>query len=164
MSCSDEKRRRVIIGLGVFYLVFLLAAVATTSFKYRGLYVSPAIESTLGEDEVVEVWNGKYESPYAEYRRFIVPIWFALGIYLPVWAAVVGISKRSFRLSLAALAVGGAITVMALSLLPTVYFPFDKYPVAMIWTMWSLPWIAGSLIVTAVSVSLLTRRKDAESS
>ena len=91
MNPSDQLIRRVITGFGVFYLVFLLGAVAITSFKFRDYYVPPALDPTLGEDAVLQLWDLNYEHRYREYKRFILPIGLSLALFLPIWAAALGV-------------------------------------------------------------------------
>jgi hypothetical protein len=160
MKRSDQLLRRVITGFGVFYLVFLLGAVAATGFKYRDLYAPPALDPTLGEDAVLRVWELNYEHRYREYRRSVRAIGLSLALFLPIWAAALGVWKNSVRKGLIALAGGGVVTVLALSLLPWVYFPFDKYPVAALWVMGAAPWAALSWALLTLFGRTLRQRRD----
>jgi hypothetical protein len=159
MKLTDQRIRYLVTGLGGFYLVFLLSVVGTTAFKYRDYYAPPAIDQTLGEDAVLDVWNLKYEARYKEYRHSVRAIGLSLAVFLAIGAGALGVWKNSFSKGLIALGAGGLVTVLALSILPLVYFPFDSYSVAAVWLFGASPWII--LTWAVLTIFGLTLRKFA---
>jgi hypothetical protein len=155
---SDQRIRRVIWGLGVFYLVVLLGTVSTTALKFRDYYTAPVLDRAQGEDAVLQSWELNYEQRYTAYRQFVKVIGLILALYLPIWAAALGVWEKSIWKGLIALAVGGVATVLALSALPLVYFPFDQYPVSALWVIGGLPWIALTWAVVTICGRILRQR------
>ena len=83
-----------------------------------------------------------------------------LSLYLPIWAAALGVWERSVWKGLIALAVGGVVTVLALSALRLVYFSFDQYPVSALWFMGGLPWIALTWALVTISGRILLQWRN----
>ena len=160
MKYACTPTRRLIIGFGIFYLILLIAAVAATGFKYRDYYIPPALDRALGENEVLRIWNNSYEARYKDYRQFVGIVSVGLGLYLTLWAAAVGVSERSLIKGLGALFAGSFVTILALSILPWIYFPLDQYPVAALWVIGVSPWIALSWLVLTVTGRLVQQRLD----
>jgi hypothetical protein len=76
---------------------------------------------------------------------------FALAILLGLTAAIFGRSQRSILHGAGLLVAGLAITIAVLSLLPTIWFPLDRYPVAALWVIGGgVPLAAGTWLVLAL--------------
>ena len=157
-TSSDQRIRRVVVGLGVFYLVVLLGTVSTTALVFRDYYAAPVLNRALGEDAVLQSWELDYEQRYTDYRQFVRVIGLILALYLPIWAAALGVWEKNIWKGLIALAVGGFATVLALSALPWVYFPFDQYPVSALWLIGGLPWIALTWGLVTILGRILRQR------
>ncbi len=160
MKNSSIPVRRLLTGFGVFYLILLLAAVAATSFKYRDYYMPPALDRDSGENEVLRIWNNSYEARYKDYRQFVGIVSAGLGLYLTLWGVAVGVWESNLFKGLIALVAGSFVTILALSVLPWIYFPFDQYPVAALWVIGVSPWIALGWLVLTVTGRIVRRRMD----
>lgn len=116
--------------------------------------------NSWGEDEVLRVWNANYETRYNDYKQFVGIVCVGLGLYLTLWAAAVSVWEKSIIKGLLALVAGGFVTVLALSILPWVYFSFDKYPVAAVWVIGGSPSIAFGWVVLTLLGRILLHRFD----
>jgi hypothetical protein len=156
---SEPRTRRIVLDFGLVYLALLLGAVAVTGWQYREYYATPRLDRTMDENAVLQEWNRSYAERYRDYRSFLRPITLGLALYLSAWAAALGVWKKSVWKGLLALAGGAMVTVVALSALPTIYFPFDQYSVAAVWVMSGLPWIAATWALLTLAGRMLSRHK-----
>lgn len=86
----------------------------------------------------------------AETGAGIVGAGLVLALSLGVAAAAFGLYHGSLLHSVGALVVGSLLTIGAVSLLPTVWFPLDRYPVGL-WLFSGLPAAAAAwTLVTAI--------------
>jgi hypothetical protein len=90
-----------------------------------------------------------------QFRLFTRAAGFSLAVLVGISSALLGIARGSLRRSVAALALGTALTVFALHTLPTVWFPRDGYPIGARWVM------AGAVpIAAAIWLILVLLRRD----
>jgi hypothetical protein len=140
-SVAQTQARGTVAALTLLYVVFLAAGVTITGWEYRDFYDEPRLDRTRGEDAVLQEWNRNYQQRYAEYRGSLRTVTLGLALLLSAWAAALGTCQRSVWKGLLAVLGGALVTGTALSLLPTVYFPFDQYSVGALWLMGGLPWV-----------------------
>jgi hypothetical protein len=80
-------------------------------------------------------------------------------VLLGAAAGLFGVAQRSVAHGAAALATGALCTVAALSLLPTIWFPLDRYPAGFLWAVGGLPTAAITAAVVAAAGELAARRR-----
>lgn len=122
---TTEQKKRFVITTGFIYIVILLAAVISGAIAFHDLY-TPPVEAERTSLPATSLINEVY-------GRFLAASGLALALYLAIWAALFGVWRRSYGQGLLALAVGTIATIVALAVLPWVYFPFDRYPAPMAW-------------------------------
>ena len=156
--------RRVALA-GIVYLCILAGFCLYTSFAWNELYRNGPVMKTLtsmGEDEAIAVFDAKYRQSYENYHSFFRPFLLALALYLGIWSAVFGLWRGHWLWGLGALAAGGFLSVLALSLLPTMYFPLDRYPLAALWVIGNAFTIGASWLLVTVIGRLLLADRQAE--
>jgi len=146
-----DPRRRVFLAMGALYVAALCIVVIFGAVTFQRLYTDtpPRPISLEHEDVLIRTFDAQYRERYEDYKRFLGPSGGALAIYLGIWAAAFGVWRRKHWLGLAALAAGGVTTVLALSVLPWVYFPLDQYAVPAVW-------IFGNVMPIAIAWLLVT--------
>jgi hypothetical protein len=149
---------RAATGLCLLYVCVLVSAVAYGAWAYREFYPAPPF-SVFGapeasEDALVASYEQALLGAFGGYRVFASVVGFSLAALLGLTAAVFGVAQKSILHGAGLLVAGVTITIPALSLLPTVWFPLDRYPVAALWLIGGgVPLAAGTWLVLA----LLTR-------
>ncbi|MFH1071205.1 MAG: helix-turn-helix transcriptional regulator [Candidatus Glassbacteria bacterium] len=158
-----ETAGRKVLLAGAVYLCILFGFCVYTGFAWSELYQNRPPSRTLtsmSEDELIEVFDAKYRQSYEDYHSFFRPFLLGLGLYLGIWSAVFGLWRRHWLWGLGALAAGGILTVVPLSLLPRMYFPLDQYPLAALWVIGNAFTIGASwLLVTVIGRLLLADRE-----
>ena len=84
---------------------------------------------------------------FGRYRTFAFASGLVLAILLGVASALFGLWQRSVSHGAGAFLAGTVLTVAALSFLPTIWFPLDRYPVGALWLM-------GGLLTVALGACL----------
>jgi hypothetical protein len=112
---------RVVVGTGIALLAVIAGAAAYLGITYSSLYdgreVAGVVRENLSES----------------YRGALSIVGSALAVIIPFWAAFTGRRLQSVRAGLVALAAGMGAMVVALSLVPWVYFPSDQYAASWLW-------------------------------
>jgi len=135
MNLKTQSIGRLVYGAGTFYLIGLLAVVAYAAVTFRSFYqvMPPTLESQLNDG----------------YRQFLGSSGLVLALFLGIGSAAFGIWKASYWQGLIVLAIGTITTLLALSVLPWVQFPFDQYAASAGWLMGNfIPVIMSWLLVT----------------
>ena len=156
---------RGVILTGVAYFCLLAGFCLYTGFAWSELYQNRPPAKTmvsLSEDEVIAVFDAKYRRIYEDYHSFFRPFLLSLALYLGIWSAVFGLWRGHWLWGLGALAAGGLLSVVALSLLPWMYFPLDQYPLAALWVMGNAVTIGASWLLVTVIGRLLLADRQAE--
>ena len=122
---TTDQKKRLVITTGFIYLAILLAAVIYGAIAFHDLY-TPPVEAERTSLPATSLINEGY-------GRFLTSSGLALALYLAIWAGLFGVWRRSYGQGLLALAVGTIATIVALAVLPWVYFPFDRYPAPAAW-------------------------------
>jgi hypothetical protein len=154
---TTDPRTRIFLTTGALYLVTLLLVVAPGAVMFRDLYSKPQRLIHVGdEDTLIKAYDIHYRAAYDSYRRFIRPAGAGLAIYLAIWTATFGVWRKKHWQGIVALAAGSAATVLAFSLLPSMYFPLDQYPVSALWVMGNvfplgIAWILATLFGRALT-------------
>jgi len=130
-----SKQGLLIIGSGIFYILFLFAMVALTANLFHQFYnVMP---------------SAKEFELNAPYRQFLAVLGISLAVYVGVWSAFFGVWRKKIWQGLVALFTGIAITISALELLPWIQFPYDQYPA-------SAGWLMGNIFIIAITWLIIT--------
>jgi len=134
-----EKTRRFVLIPGVIYLVILVAVSAGAAIAFRDLYSERPYDALATLSEA--------------YRRFLRIGGAGLALYIGIWAGVLGAWRRNLWHGLALLAAGTATTLLALSPLPWVRFPFDRYAAPAAWILGNaVPLVIGWAVATAAGL------------
>jgi hypothetical protein len=135
-------------GWWLGYLALLAPVVAYAVVRFAPLY--PA-DSLATEPELSR-----------QYKAFVGLSGFGLAVFLGIGAAAYGAWRASVWRGAAALALGAATTVAALSVVPMVRFPEDQYPPAALWVMADLPALAVAFVVATLAGRLIARGREPE--
>jgi hypothetical protein len=156
---AEEVRKtmfRIVVAVGLLYVGSLALANGYGAIMFGEFYDPPAFSrfgaAGADEDTLVAAYERALTGEYGRYRTFVVGTGFGLAILLGIGSAIFGRWQRSLLHGAGAFALGSALTIVSLSLLPTVWFPLDRYSVAALWVMGGgLPLAAGAwLLATAV--------------
>lgn len=107
------KLGTVIVSVGIAYLIILLTMTAYGASAFHQFYenMPPAIEAQLNEG----------------YRHFLSFSGIGLALYLGIWSGIYGVWRKRIWQGAGFLALGMAVTIAALELLPWIQYPHDKY-------------------------------------
>lgn len=135
MTHTGSLGRFVLIP-GAIYLVVLIAVSAGAAIVFRDLYTERPYETLASSSEA--------------YRWFLRIGGAGLALYIGIWAGAFGAWRKNHWHGLALLAAGTAATLLALSPLPWVRFPFDRYAAPVVWiSANAVPLVIGWAVATA---------------
>lgn len=139
-----DRHGRLILVAGLIYAVAVIAVVASAAFVFRGLYADKPYATVMEMNDA--------------YRGFLRISGPGFALYLGTWAAAYGAWRRSTWQGMVVLAAGTISTMLVLSALPWVRFPFDQYAAPAAWIMSNaIPLGIGWAVVT---VACLRARRD----
>jgi hypothetical protein len=124
-------------GLIAMYLCALAGVVGYGAIRYGEFYPPPAF-TTFGtpaasETTLLDAYAQALTGEFGAYRTFAAAAGLSLAVLLGIASATFGLWQRSMLHGLGAFAAGAAVTIAALQLMPTVWFPLDRYPVSALW-------------------------------
>ncbi len=136
MPLETRTISRIALAAAGFYFLGLLAVIVYAANSYGPLYAT----STWGAEAQL----------FGDYHQFLRGAGMGLAGYLLIWSVGFGLWKDAYWKGLLALAVGFAVTALALGALPYVRFPNDQYPPEALWITGSIrvrpiPWAAFPL-------------------
>jgi len=139
---AGEARDGILRAAAVLLILYVCALAGTVGYgahRFDEFYEPPAF-SRFGaphahEDELLAAHEVAMAGEFGAYRTFTVAAGFALAALLGVTSALFGLSQRSIPHGAAALGAGLALTIAAFALLPTIWFPLDRYPAGALWLM-----------------------------
>ena len=130
---------RAAVAAGLIFVCAMALANAYGAVRFRGFYDPPAFTRvaapSAGEDALLAAYDEALAGELGRYRTFALATGLVLAVLLGVTAAAVSVWQASLLHGAAALVAGAAATIVALSLLPPIWFPFDRYPPAALWVM-----------------------------
>jgi len=137
---GNEKRDwmfKLVVGLAVLYACALATAVGYGAARFGEFYQPPAF-SIFGapnahEDVLIAAYEQAMTGDFGRYRVFVTAVGFSLAVLLGASSALFGLWQRSLLHGAGAVLAGAAITIVAFELLPTVWFPLDRYPAGALW-------------------------------
>jgi len=154
VSETRDSMFRIAVGLSVLYVCALAATVGYGAIGFGEFYQPPGF-SVFGapnahEDVLLATYEQAMSGHFGRYRLFTTAAGFSLAVLLGATAALFGLWQKSLPHGAGALAAGAALTIVAFELLPTVWFPLDRYPVGALWVM------GGGIPLAACSWLLVT--------
>ena len=87
------------------------------------------------------------DGEFGRYRRFMVGSVVVVGALLGMASALFGLWFRRVLFGIGAFAAGGVLTIAAFELMPTVWFPLDRYAVGFVWLLRGAPVAAAIWLV-----------------
>lgn len=151
-----------------FVAALFLAAAVTVAVGYGGwrfhdFYAAPSFSQfgasgPVDEDRLLVAYAVALTGDFGRFKAYVISIGGALAVLLGAAAGLFGLAQRSVVHGAAALATGALCTVAALSLLPTIWFPLDRYPAGFLWALAGLPTAATTAAVVAAAGGLAARR------
>lgn len=139
---SIERRDglfRLWAGATMLYVTAVVCIVGYGALEFREFYQPPSF-SVFGapdahENALIAAHEQALGGEFGRYRVFARVAGFSLALLLGATSALFGLWQRSLLHSTGALLAGSAFTVVAFELLPTVWFPLDRYAVGALWVM-----------------------------
>ena len=124
-------------GLSLLYICALTVVVGYGALRFGEFYQPPGF-SVFGapnahEDVLIAAYEQAMTGDFGRYRMFTLVAGFSLAAVLGATSALFGLWQRSLPHGAAALCAGTVVTILAFELLPTVWFPLDRYPVGALW-------------------------------
>lgn len=156
---STEKRDSmfgIVVAVSILYVCTLALATGYGAIRFGEFYQPPAFSSVGAPEQHEDVLIAAYEQAltgeFGRYRTFALGASLMLAVLMGVATAAFGVWQRSILLGTGAFAAGAVLTIVAVSLLPTIWFPLDRYPVGALWVMGgSFPLAAATwLLVTVI--------------
>lgn len=147
---TTPQRASLMLGTGCWlgYLSCLAPIVIYAAVRFDALY---SADSLTTEPDLSQ-----------QYKAFVSVTGIAMAICLGIVAAAFGVWRTSVPQGLLALALGAAITVVALSLVPFVRFPEDQYPPAALWVMSDGLPLLVTFVIATLAGWLITKGKNLE--
>lgn len=137
-------QRTAVRAAGLVYLIALVTFVLVTAAAFRALYAPGAEASSILS---------------AAYREFLTDSGRLMAVAVGAWAAAVGLCWRGWWRGPAALAVGAGVTLIALSFLPWIRFPFDQYAAPAAWVFANGMLLAGTWVLVGMTVRIVSRSR-----
>jgi hypothetical protein len=138
VSETRDSMFKLAVGLSILYVCVLMGVVGYGSIKFGEYYQPPTFSKFV---------NGEFGA----YRIFTVAAGFSLAMFLGAASALFGLWQKSLLHGGGALIAGTAFTIAAFQLLPTVWFPLDRYPVGAVWLMGGgVPFAACTCLVVTL--------------
>lgn len=138
-SDPDRLSARALIG-GATYVAVLVATIGYGALRFQQFYEPPAFSrfseaASTNEDALIAAYTQALDGDFGQYRAYVTRANIVLALMLGVTAGLFGLAQRSPAYGAAVFALGVACTAGILSLMPTIWFPLDRYPVGFAWTM-----------------------------
>jgi hypothetical protein len=139
----ERPLSRASVGAVLLFVCALTGVVSYSAIRFGEFYAPPAFNQ-LGapgahEDELIAAYEAARGGTLGEYKRFVNGAGLALAVLLGFAAGMFGLWQKSPFHGLGALATGAVLTIVALELMPTIWFPFDTYAVGAVWVVGGMP-------------------------
>jgi len=148
------RMRKLVTGAAAMYLTLLVAGVGIGALAFNELYERPGFTAEASpeasEAELARAYETALAGRYGTYRTFARILGFGVAVALGFAAGLFGVWQRSVWHGAVVFGFGVGATLVALAVLPSLYFPFDRYPVAGAWV------IGGPALVAAACWLLVT--------
>jgi hypothetical protein len=139
LSETRDSMFRLATVVGVFYFCALAGVVGYGAIRFGEFYQPPGFSvfgaPNVHEDMLRTMYEQALNGEFGRYRLFTIAAGFSLAALLGATSALFGLWQKSLPHGAGALIAGTALTILAFELLPTVWFPLDRYPVGALWLM-----------------------------
>ena len=156
MNQRRESMARLVLIASVLYVGVAVTAVGYSGVRYGEFYRAPAFSHDAfpdaHEDTLLTAYDTALGGEFGQYRAFAIGSAVTLSVMIGIATALFGLWQHSLVRGAGALAAGGAVTVVVLSLMPSMWFPLDRYPIAALWVMGGGPLVAGAIWVLVTVV------------
>lgn len=152
VSEKRDSRFKLAVGLSALYVCSLVGVVGYGAIAFGEFYQPPTFSKfgapNAHEDLLIAAYEKAMNGEFGAYRIFTAAAGFSLAVLLGATSALFGLWQKSPLHGAGALLVGTAFTVVAFQLLPTLWFPLDRYPVGALWLMGGgIPLAAGTCLL-----------------
>jgi hypothetical protein len=148
---------RAVVAVGVLYIGALGLASGYGALRFGEFYDPPAFTmfnaaGPVDGDTLLAAYDEALTGEFGRYKAFAFGAGILLAVLLGLASGLFGLWQKSIPHGAGAFLAGAALTIVVFELLPTVWFPFDRYPVGALWVMGGgLPLAAVVwLVVTAI--------------
>ena len=147
---ARDSALRLTAGLGILFVLALACTVGYAAMTFGEFYQPPAFSRFGAPDADEGVLLAAYaqamDGDFGSYRAFAVTTGFVIAVLLGAASGLFGLWQKSLAHGAAGLLAGTAVTIAAFELLPTIWFPLDRYPLGALWLL-------GGGLPLAVAVS-----------
>jgi hypothetical protein len=144
---------RLFAAAGILYVCALAFSAGYGALRYAEFYQPPAFSKygaeAAGEEALVSAYQHAMAGEFGRYRTFALAAGLVVAVLLGAASALFGLWQRSLWSGAGAFAGGAVLTIAAVSLLPTVWFPLDRYPAGFVWLHSCFPIAAGTWLLIA---------------
>ncbi len=158
-----EAMRRTVLIATAAYVGLSIFTAGYGAVRYGEFYATPAFNEGrapgAGEDVLVAAYESALAGELGRYRTFAFGTGLALSLLLGVASGLFAVWQRSVVRGGGAFAVGAAAAMVTLSLIPTIWFPLDSYPVAALWVMGGGLPLAAAIWLAVTAIGLPARRR-----
>jgi hypothetical protein len=155
---SRERSRtmvKLVLTLGAFYVCSLALTTGYGAIRFGEFYEPPPFSrfgapATTNENSLLAAYDQALGGEFGRYKQFTRRAGLVLAVWLGIVAALFGRWHRSVLHGAGALMAGAVLTVAAFELLPTIWFPLDKYAAGFVWLLSGLPVAAGTWMLLTV--------------
>jgi hypothetical protein len=159
----SERRRAAVVAAAV-YGGALILSLGYGAIRFREFYAAPRFSrfgSALGEDALIVAYEEALAGEFGQYRFFLGLVMVVLAGALGLASATFGVWHRSFFYGTLVLGAGTAVTIAALSALPPIWFPFDRYPAGAGFVFGGFPGIAAVVGLVSFGFIWFIRKRPA---
>jgi hypothetical protein len=137
----DPSRMSVAALLGsAVYVALLAATIAYGAIRFPQFYEPPSftrfnVTASHDENVLLAGYTRALDGELGRYRTYVRSANVVLALWLGALAGCFGIAQRSLWHGAALFTIGVAFTAGMLALMPTIWFPLDRYPVGFVWML-----------------------------
>lgn len=148
--------RKMFVGAVILYGVTLVFAVGYGAMRFAEFYDPPAFSKFgagegVSESVLLASYDRALDGDFGRYRQFMVVSGPSVAVLLGIASALFGLRRGSVLFGICALIAGSLVTIAASELLPTVWFPLDRYGPGFIWLMRGAPIATATWLIVTVS-------------
>jgi hypothetical protein len=155
---AQEGRRamfKVVVAAGALYIAALALTAGYGAIKFGDFYDPPAFtmfntSAPTNEDALIAAYEQALTGEFGRYKAYTFVTGLILAVMLGLASSLVGLWRRSLLHGAGAFVAGVVVTVAAFELLPSIWFPFDRYAVGFAWVVSGFPLAAGVWVVVTL--------------
>jgi hypothetical protein len=166
-SAYARERRdamfRLVAAAVVLYACVLGGTTGYGAIRFSEYYGAPAFSrfagAPAGEDALYAAYDGALAGQFGLYKTYVTAVGAVLAIWLGVAAALFGVWQASLLRGAALFGLGMAATLVALELLPPVWFPHDVYAPGALWLFGGVPLVGVGVWLTVFTAGRILRAR-----